>query len=420
MLSIVSILLIAGALAFLATMLVIKNLIYICGPNEVLIFSGAARRDGAGVLRGYRIVKGGRGIRIPLFERVSRMDLTNIIIDLRVTGAYCKGGIPLTVEGVANIKVAGDEPTIHNALERFLGKSREQIKRIAKETLEGNLRGVLATLTPEQVNDDKIAFSKSLLAEASEDLTVLGLTLDSLQIQNISDEVKYLDSIGRKQSAEIIRDARVAEATAHAVSVCRSAENKQKTVFAQIDADEQKVRAEARRRIVDAQTKRVAVVAEVEADVGSQVARSHADVAVQEARIEQVRRRLQADVVAPAEANASKRIEHARADAAKIMEDGKALVDGLSKLIASWNAAGSNAREIFLLQKLELLIGELISTIADVDIDGVTMIDGSGGTAAKTASFLEQLKHASGVDVAGVVRTFAAANETSTNVRDPA
>jgi len=73
---------------------------------------------------------------------------------------------------------------------------------------------VLASLTPEQANADQLAFAKSLLEEAEEDLERLGLVLDNLQIQNISDEVCYLDSIGRKQRAELLRDARIAEAKA--------------------------------------------------------------------------------------------------------------------------------------------------------------------------------------------------------------
>ena len=180
--------------------LIIRNLYYICQPNEVLIFAGAQQRLGQKTI-GYRLVKGGSSIRKPLVEKVLRMDLTNMIIELKVTNAYSKGGIPLQVDGVANIKVAGEEPTIHNAIERLLGKNRKEIERIAKETLEGNLRGVLASLTPEQVNEDKIAFAKSLLDEAEEDLQQLGLVLDTLQIQNISDNVRYLDSIGRKQQA---------------------------------------------------------------------------------------------------------------------------------------------------------------------------------------------------------------------------
>ena len=125
-----------------AGFLVIRNLYYICQPSEVLIFAGSRRAVEGGQDVGYRLVKGGSSIRIPLLEHAFRMDLTNMIIELKVSNAYSKGGIPLTVEGVANIKIAGEEPTIHNAIERLLGKSRKEIEQLAKETLEGNLRGV--------------------------------------------------------------------------------------------------------------------------------------------------------------------------------------------------------------------------------------------------------------------------------------
>ncbi len=225
-----------------------------------------------------------------------------MIIDLKVANAYSKGGIPLTVNGVANIKIAGEEPTIHNAIERLLGKTRKQIETIARETLEGNLRGVLSSLTPEQVNEDKIAFAQSLLEEAEDDLEKLGLLLDNLQIQNISDDVGYLDSLGRKQGAELVRDARIAEAQAHAESVIQQAENDRKTSIKRIETQIEIARAEAERRVQDALTKRKAVVAESESQIASELARTQADLLVQAERIKQVEQQLQADVVAPAEA----------------------------------------------------------------------------------------------------------------------
>jgi flotillin len=100
-------------------------------------------------------VQGGRGIRIPLVEVVDRMDLTNMLIELRVEGAYSKGGIPLVVQCFANVKVSSKTEQLANAIERFLGVSREQIMAVARETLEGNLRGVVSTLTPEEVNQDR-------------------------------------------------------------------------------------------------------------------------------------------------------------------------------------------------------------------------------------------------------------------------
>jgi flotillin len=317
-LTLLGVLVVAGiSIAF-----VIRNLYYICEPNEVLIFSGPERHFADGRRVGYRLIKGGSGIRIPLFERVSRMDLTNIIIDLRVHNAYSKGGIPLHVEGVANLKIAGEEPVIHNAIERLLGKPRGEVKSIAKETLEGNLRGVLATLTPEQVNEDKIAFARSLLAEAEEDLSQLGLELDTLQVQNISDDVKYLDSIGRRKSAELQRDARIAEA-------------------------------------------------------------------------------------------------EAKGEAAKIVEEGKARVEGLQRLIHSWQEAGASAREIFILQKLEPLLQILVETVPPIEVGGITVIAAeTGGPATKSAAFIEQLRQASGLDIGGAIRALRRPGEDGPATED--
>ena len=87
-----------------------------------------------------------------------------------------------------------------------------------KETLEGHLRGVLATLTPEEVNEDRLKFAQALMDEADTDFDKLGLHLDTLKIQNVTDTTNYLESIGRRRIAEVIRDAEIAESTAKAES----------------------------------------------------------------------------------------------------------------------------------------------------------------------------------------------------------
>ncbi len=387
-----------------AGFLVIRNLYYICQPSEVLIFAGSRRPVDDGRDVGYRLVKGGSSIRIPLLEHAFKMDLTNMIIELKVANAYSKGGIPLNVEGVANIKIAGEEPTIHNAIERLLGKSRKEIEQLAKETLEGNLRGVLASLTPEQVNGDKIAFAKSLLEEAEDDLERLGLVLDTLQIQNIFDEVGYLDSIGRQQRAELLRDARIAEAKAHAEAAIRTAENQRNTALKKLETDLEVAKAEAEKRVKDAVTKRQAVVAESESEIASEVARRQAEVLVQKARIKQVEQKLQADVVAPAEAQCKRAIAQAKGNASKILEEGKAQAEAAKRLAESWRDAGPNAREIFLYQKLEVLLKTMVETVPKVEVDNVTVVNSkNGGTASKLAAFLEELKQTTGIDVADAV-----------------
>ncbi|MBE9169779.1 flotillin family protein [Pleurocapsales cyanobacterium LEGE 06147] len=391
--------------------LMIRNLYYICQPSEILIFAGTKTRTFDGKEVGYRLVKGGSSIKVPMLEEAFRMDLTNMIIELKVANAYSKGGIPLTVEGVANIKIAGEEPTIHNAIERLLGKSRKQIEQLAKETLEGNLRGVLASLTPEQVNEDKIAFAKSLLEEAEDDLEKLGLVLDNLQIQNISDEVNYLNSLGRKQRAELLRDARIAEATAKAESTIKASENKKITSLRQIGRDLEIAKAEAEKRIRDAITKREALVAEAEAQVIAAIAKAEAEVAVQTERIKQIQQQLQADVVAPAEAECKQAIAKAKGDAASIIEDGKAQAEGTKRLAESWKVAGDNAREIFLFQKLETLMKMMAAGVPEIEVESVTVVNGrDGNSVTKIAAFMEQLRQTTGLDVAQIAHNLSANN----------
>lgn len=400
MLPILITLLSTAGLSLFAINLIIRNLLYICEPSEILIFAGPKQKLEGDREVGYRLVKGGKSLRVPLFEKAFRMDLTNTIIELKVNNAYSRGGIPLSVEGVANIKVAGEEPAIHNAIERLLGKSREEIEQIARETLEGNLRGVLASLTPQQVNEDKIAFARSLLDEAEDDLEKLGLVLDNLQIQNISDDVQYLDSLGRQQQAELLRDARIAEARTQAESKIKTAENNKKTALKNIETQVAIAQAEADQRLKDALTKRQALIAEAEAEIAAEVAKAEANLEVQKARIAQVREQLQADVIAPAEAACALEIAQAKADASKIIEEGRARAEGIQELAQSWAAAGPYARDVFLFQKIDQLLQTLVETVPEVSVQSVTVVDGSSNDAAtQVATFVEQLRHTTGIDL---------------------
>lgn len=382
----------------------IKALIYICQPNEVLIFSGKNRNLNGRVLP-YRIIKGGRGYRTPFLERVDQIDLTNMIIDLEARNAYTKGGIPISITGIANVKIAGHEPMLNNAIERFLGKGRAEIIAIAKSTLEGSLRGVLATLTPEELNEDRNLFAEKLVAEVEQDMTSLGLVVDTLKIQNITDDVKYLDSIGRTRNAELLSSARIAEAIAHADADVRSAENYERETMAKITAEIAMAEAEAAKLLADAQSRRAAVVAEEQAQVAQMVAKAKAELMVQTARIEQVRRQLEADVIAPAKAEYEAMEQQARANVAPIVEDGKARADALRQLSKSWTEAGDKAREIFILQKIEPVIQQLTDTISDTRIERVTVIDspssgnGSGMDPRKLIALNEQVKELFGIDL---------------------
>ncbi|PRQ07437.1 flotillin family protein [Enhygromyxa salina] len=395
---------------FFVIALIAKRVYYVCQPSEVLVFSGRRRVAGNGRVAGYRIIRGGGALRIPLLEIVDRMDLTNMIIEVRVQNAYSKGGIPLSVQGVANIKVPGEEPLLNNCLERFLGQSREEIMKIARETLEGNLRGVLAGLTPEQVNKDKEEFAAKLAEEAEQDLSHLGLVVDTLKIQNVSDDVGYLDAIGRQISAQIRRSAQIAEAEARAEAAEQKWRNTMNGELSKLEAEIEIARKENERRVADARTRRDAMIAEQLAEVQASVAQANAEVDTQQARIEQVRAQLDADVIQPAEAARLAAEEDAKGDAAKIVEQGQATAKVLTEIADRYNNMGRAGRDILLMQKLVPLMTKMSSSMGHLKVDRLTVLGkgGDGGSgddvAGKLINYSEQIKAATGIDVPALVK----------------
>jgi len=388
---------------------------FVCPPSEVLIFSGRPRKltttagphDRSEV--GFRIVRGGRAIRIPLIETVDRMTLTNMAIELSVTNAFSRGGIPLKVHAVANIKIPSEEPLLHNAIERFLGYPREGIMRVAKDTLEGNLRGVIAELTPEEINQQKTIFQQKLIEEADKDLQRLGLVLDNLQIQNISDDVGYLTSVGRVRGAMANRNAKIAEVKAIASALVQKARNQMQAELSKIEAEMQVAQKENERRIVEAKTKREAVIAEVRGLVKAQVSEASAQVKAWEARGEQVRRRLEADVVAPASANKAQSEANAKAQAATVAAQGRAAAAALTSLATAYQSGGKFARESLLLQKLLPVFEQLTSTMGALKIDRLTVLSPTAGGAGNQigpalVTTNEQVKAATGVDLLGTLQ----------------
>ncbi|MEO7093099.1 MAG: SPFH domain-containing protein, partial [Polyangiales bacterium] len=364
MIGILVVLGITALIVFLALSFIVNRLLYVSAPNQALIFSGGRRMAQLGTGEaprevGYRVIRGGRALRVPLLERVDSIDLSNISIDIEVKGAYSKGGIPLNVHGIANVKLPGEEPLLNNAIERFLGRSSAEISRIARETLEGNVRGVLAQLSPEEVNADKTRFAQTLLDEAEHDMNRMGLVLDTLKIQNVTDDVGYLNSIGRIRGATVRQSATIAEASAQADAAQQQAQNWSSSEIAKVDADLAIAQQDTQKRVADAQTKRLALIAEAQGEVAAQIAQITAEVERQKARALQVKRQLEADVIQPAEAERRAREEQARGNAATILERGKAEADALKSLVEAFRKAGPAAREVLALQKLMPLVAEI-------------------------------------------------------------
>jgi flotillin len=405
--AILIVLALTALIVFGALSVILKRLLYVSAPNEALIFSGRTRTVGAREV-GYRVVRGGRALRVPFFELIDSVDLTNIAIDIEVKGAYSKGGIPLNVHGVANIKLPGEEPLLNNAIERFLGRSRQEITGIAKETLEGNLRGVLAQLTPEEVNQDKTRFAQSLLEEAEHDLNRIGLILDTLKIQNITDDVGYLNSIGRIQGAKVRMGAAIAEAKAKADAEVQQATNWCASEIAKVEADLAIAQQETQKRVVDAQTRRAAMIAESEGQVAATVAQVTAEIERQKARALQVKRKLDADVVQVAEASRRAMEEEARGQAAMVIERGKAEAEALRRVFEAFALAGEGARDVLALQQVIPMLTQVSGAGRKLVVQKVSVLPptpGNGGDFSRAAiAASEQIKAAMGVDLPAIAR----------------
>ncbi len=386
----------------------------ICQHHEVLLFSGRARRLADGSSLGYRVIRGGRSFRWPIIEQVDRLELNTIPIDLSVSNAYSKGGIPLTVRAIANVKVASNEPELNNAVERLLGKPLGDIQIIAKETLEGNLRGVLATLTPEEVNEDRLKFAKTLLDEADNDLSALGLQLDTLKIQSVEDDRGYLDAIGRQRTAQIISAAEVTEA-----------EQRQHARLAEATADKSIAEAENEVRIVKAQLAAEAEAEEAKVGIAAKVAEAKAAQELAEQEILLAEKRQRSSVIVAAEAERQAKEEIAKGNAARILEDGQAEVEVLRRKLELWKQAGSDAERLFLIQMLPEIIQQIVQTVDNLQIDKITVVDsGSGNSgvpavfnqiAGATPALLESLKASTGIDIAGMLSQSAASRKDATH-----
>ena len=289
-------------------------------PNKAAIISGKNRKLADGTVVGYRSVRGGATLVKPFLEKVEYLDLNVITVPLATNRAYTVEGVPVSVKAVANVKIKGDDSSIRAASERFLGMPEEEFHRLVFQTLEGHLRAILGNLTVEEINNDRQTFAQKLTTEAAGDLEKMGIGLDALTIQEISDDEGYLDALGKKRTAEVKRDAEIGEAEAKRDSKIKAslalqegekvrleteaqiAQSNRETEIqkAQVAAEIEKERARARQAgpLSEAQAKQDVVAEEVRIERR----RTEEQISVQEQEVLRKEKELEATVVKQAEA----------------------------------------------------------------------------------------------------------------------
>ena len=239
------------------------------GPNQVLVISGRKRQiidpDGTARDVGFRIVKGGGRFVWPVYEKVDILSLELLTIDVQTPEVYTSKGVPVKVDGVAQIKVKGDDVSIATASEQFLSKGVDDIKNIATQTLEGHLRAILGTMTVEEIYQNRDAFAQKVQEVAAGDMANMGLGIVSFTIRDIRDTQGYLDALGKPRIAQVKRDAIIAQAEADRDSVIRSAQANQAGQEAKFAADT---------KIAEAQRDYQSNVAQYQATVNQQKAQA--------------------------------------------------------------------------------------------------------------------------------------------------
>jgi len=207
------------------------------GPNQVLIVSGRKHSLEDGSQVGFRIVKGGGTFVMPIFEKVDLLSLELLTIDVQTPEVYTSKGVPVKVDGVAQIKVKGDDISIRTSAEQFLGKAQDEIRNIATQTLEGHLRAILGTMTVEEIYQNRDAFASKVQEVAAGDMANMGLTIVSFTIRDIRDTQGYLDALGKPRIAQVKRDAQIAQAEADRDAMIRSSQANQAGQEAKFVAD---------------------------------------------------------------------------------------------------------------------------------------------------------------------------------------
>jgi len=295
------------------------------GPNEVLIISGLGTMvqdptTGQRVRRTFNIVRGGGKFIWPVVERVDNLSLELMTIEVVTTNVYTSQGVPVTVDGVAQVKVGSDDVSIITAAEQFLSKSTAQIQNVALQTLEGHLRAILGNLSVEEIYRDRDKFAQRVQEVSALDMKNMGLNIVSFTIKNIHDEQGYLDALGQARIAEVKRDATIGQDNAQRDANIQSARARQEGETAKFEAETKIAEAQKNYAVqkadYDAETNRKKAEAELaytlqqnisnqkvkEEEVQIEVVAKRKQIEVQEQEVARRERELDATVRKPAEA----------------------------------------------------------------------------------------------------------------------
>jgi flotillin len=403
-----------------------------CPSDMILVVYG---KVGEG--QSAKCIHGGAKLIVPLIQDYRFMSLVPMTINIPLKDALSMQNIRVSVPSTFTVGISTDPAIMNNAAERLLALGRPEIEHMAREIIFGQLRLTVASLTIEQINQDREMFLSAVRHNVAPELNKIGLYLINVNITDITDESNYIDSIGKKAASEAINRAKVDVAEQDKLgAIGESLAHREQTVQVAINAAEAekgKKQADADRRIYVQQREADAVAGEnhakaAMADSNAQLAVKQAEatrlseVALRRARIEIEKAQYDAEVerltaqdiavqeiekrkveiAADAEAEKTRREAKGEADATLLRYEAEARgvqqvlqskASGYAALVASCAGDARAAATLLMIERIEQIAGIQVEAIKNLKIDKITVWDsgGANGGTSSTSNFLASL-----------------------------
>ena len=404
-----------------------------CSSDEILVVYGRIRGGKAS-----RCIHGGATMVWPLIQEHKKISLTPMTISIPLDNALSLQNIRINVPSTFTVGVSTNPLIMNNAAERLLHLTKNEIEAMAQEIILGQLRLTVASLTIEQINQDRDAFLELIRDNVGAELHKLGLYLINVNIIDITDESYYINSFGKKAAAGAVNKALVDVANAERDGAIgkANADRDREVQVAQNVAESQKGQksAEVDRRVFVQQQEATGVqgenlsraeIAAYQADLEekeaaamqrAEVARRTAEMEVQKAQYNLEQERLRAEeivreeisktqieIAAEAEAERQRRIAQGEADAILARYNAEAegtravleaKANGYKQLVASAGGDPKAAATLLMVEKIEDIVARQTEAISNLQIDKITVWDsGNGGEGGSTANFVSSLIH---------------------------
>jgi flotillin len=438
------------------------------GPDEALIVYGRRKllgrkvRSEKGEVEGFRIIRGGGTFVWPAWEQYEILSLRMMTLEIDLRHVYTIQGIPINVKAVAQVKVQGDIDHIRRAAEGFLGMPVDAVQATIKETVAGHLRGIIGTLTVEELYRDQRRFQEKVREEAHVDLMGMGFEFRSFVFQAIQDDQGYLNALGQPKIQEALKGARIATAVADREAAVEEEQARQQKEQKRIGVNTEIAEADRALSLKKASIKKEVDVADAQAvkagemeikvqdikiaereverqklELNAQI-REQADAKKYEAerladakkytveqeavaerlRREQAAKALQAEGIAKAEAESVQRRQIGLAEAEAILARGEAEAEARRKLAEAlklYNEAGLSIEALKVLPEIAAAVAEPLARAGETTIISTGGRPGDGTGAARLTDDVIQvlsqlgpvMKQLSGVDLDSLLHNIA-------------